>query len=315
MTAETRHPRCSDAAEQRDDPRAGSASPVLRWLLVEQPGPWGRDAVMESRLDHDVAAGLTRRAAAAGVRVLLIRRHGRAGHAPQGRRHWALATSRPGEEAVRWGRFQDDEELLDLPLTGPLPPEGDGAPHHDPTRAVYLVCAHGRHDTCCAVRGRGVAAALDAQAPGQVWECSHVGGCRFAANVVVLPHGLYYGGTTPESTTALVEATAAGRVVPGLLRGRSALPAAAQAAEHHAREQLGGEDLTAVDAFRLLGSSQAGDGSQLVRLAVTGTDRVLQVAVARVATGAPALLTCAARRPGAPSGWQLLHLDESTASG
>ena len=34
---------------------------------------------------------------------------------------------------------------------------------------------------------------MPAPGPADVWECSHLGGDRFAANVVVLPHGFYYG--------------------------------------------------------------------------------------------------------------------------
>ena len=64
---------------------------------------------------------------------------------------------------------------------------------------ILLVCTHGVHDTCCALRGRPVAAALAARWPGQVWECSHVGGDRFAPNVVVLPDGFYYGNLDPET--------------------------------------------------------------------------------------------------------------------
>ena len=46
---------------------------------------------------------------------------------------------------------------------------------------MLLVCTHGVHDTCCAVRGRPVAAALARRWPEATWECSHVGGDRFAA--------------------------------------------------------------------------------------------------------------------------------------
>ena len=239
MTVVHRPSRCSDDARDRGDPRAGSAAPVDRWFLVEQPGPWGRDALLSSRLDGGVATGVSRRAATAGARVLLVRRHGRAGHAAQGRRHWALVDSRPGHEAVRWGRFERDEELLDVPLHGPVTSRAHEGPG-DASRPVYLVCAHSRHDTCCALRGREVAAALDGLAPGRVWECSHVGGCRFAANVVVMPHGLYYGGVTPAATAGLVEAAERGLVVPDLLRGRSSLPVAVQAAQDHARRARGG---------------------------------------------------------------------------
>lgn len=310
MTTTRRAPRCADAADGRGDPRAGSASPVRRWFLLEQPGPWGRDALTSSRLDPAVAAAVSRRAAAAGARVLLVRRHGRAGHTPQGRRHWALVDSRPGSEAVRWGRFEHDEELLDVPVDGHVVPSSHEGPG-DATRPVYLACAHGRHDTCCAVRGREVAAALDELAPGRVWECSHVGGCRFAANVVVLPHGLYYGGVTPSSAPGLVDASENGHVVPDLLRGRSSLPAEVQAAQHHVRGVLAGGS-THVDALRPLSTRGLDDGSVAVELEhVPG--RVLRATVRQGSSGRPTLLTCAATRPATPLGWELVDLSEHDA--
>ncbi len=158
----------------------GTAFPATRLLLVEQPGPWGRAGLRGSRFDHATAAALEARAADAGLRVLAIRRPGRT---PRGaRRHWAIADCRPGHEALRWGGYGNDADLLELPLDGTAG-TSDEAP-------IYLVCAHSKHDTCCALRGRPVAAALAQERPGRVWECSHVGGERFAANVLVLPGGL-----------------------------------------------------------------------------------------------------------------------------
>ncbi len=339
MTPAPRAPRCADAAALRGDPRAGTAVPVTRWLLVEQPGPWGRDALVSSRLDAAVAAEVSRRAGAAGVRVLLVRRHGRAGQRIHGRRHWAVVDSRPGSEAIRWGRFEPDAQLLEVPLHGPVVP-GPHAGPGDPARPVYLACTHGRHDTCCAVRGREVAAALDDLAPGRVWECSHVGGCRFAANVVVLPHGLYYGGVTPATAAALVEATEAGHVVPDLLRGRSSLPPEVQAAQHYARVTIAAAGTggalagvagagSALDAGAATGGALAGavmsvdglrpvstrprdDGSVSVGLEQAGLGR-LQVSVRRLPVGPPALLTCAATRVSPPLGWEFVSLTQDPA--
>ena len=48
--------RCSFAADERGDPLAGTASPALGFLLIEQPGPWGRLALTDSRLDPEWGA-------------------------------------------------------------------------------------------------------------------------------------------------------------------------------------------------------------------------------------------------------------------
>ena len=60
-------------------------------------------------------------------------------------------------------------------------------PHVHP---LVLVCTNGRHDPCCATFGRPLARVLREGAQrDDVWECSHIGGDRFAANIVILPEG------------------------------------------------------------------------------------------------------------------------------
>jgi hypothetical protein len=222
--------RCSEAAEERGDPREGTAAPAPRWFLVEQPGPWsGRDALRQSQLDPAVGAAIAERTSRLGIRANLIRRPGRT-EAGQ-RRRWAYVDSRPGQESVRWGSFGADTELLDVPL--------DGSAGEPSTEPLYLVCTHGKHDTCCALRGRPVVEALAAIRPDQTWETSHVGGDRFAANLVTLPHGLYYAHVSAATVERFVTAYEDGRLLEPWLRGRSAYPAPVQAAQHHARVALG----------------------------------------------------------------------------
>ena len=273
--------RCALRAQLRGDPMLGTAFPAARLLLVEQPGPWGHRGLRESHFDPTVAGAVERRANAAGVRVQLIRRPGRT---PRGAlRRWALADTRDGIESLHWGTYEHDADLLDLPLDGTA-----GAADLEP---LYLVCAHSKHDTCCALRGRPVAAALAAERPGRVWECSHVGGDRFAANVLVLPVGLLYGRVLPFAAPEFVAAAEAGEVIGALLRGRIGLPAPAQAALAFAHEHLAlrrRRDLTVEHVSPVL------DGAALVRLRSPHglLDVTLQVEKV-AATG----LTCSNPRP------------------
>src|SRR5690242_15251559 len=108
--------RCSVRALTRGDSPVATASPAQRWLLIEQPGPWGRDALAESRFDRAVAAELARRARAENVRLLLVRRPDER-LADSGRR-WAYADSRPGREGLWWSVRADDADLLDAPWDG-----------------------------------------------------------------------------------------------------------------------------------------------------------------------------------------------------
>jgi len=84
-----------------------------------------------------------------------------------------------------------------------------------------------------------VAAALASRWPELVWECSHIGGDRFASNVVLLPDGFYYGNLDPESALTTVDAHLAGRVLPDRLRGMARFVPPVQAAVIAAYQHYG----------------------------------------------------------------------------
>ncbi|GAA1431911.1 hypothetical protein GCM10009616_20090 [Microlunatus lacustris] len=281
--------RCADAAGRRDDPRVGTAPPARRWLLLEHPGPWPVDAVAGSGLDPAVLGRLTAAAARTATRILLIRRPGRSA-APE-RRTWLLSGPALGTVEGRWRADADlDDAVAALEAPDPDPVEGPSAP-------VLLVCAHGVHDTCCAVRGRPVAAALAQAHPGQVWECSHVGGDRFAPNVVVLPDGYYYGGLEATTAVATVAAHLAGRVLTEHLRGMSRFSPAQQAAvvaAHAAYGPLAAGEVV-VAGSRHEGAYGAPGSRTVVDLRVAGLPGAVQAEVLAVRRP-PARLTCRAVR-------------------
>jgi hypothetical protein len=281
----------------RGDSALATAAPAQRWLLIEQPGPWGRDALTESRFDARVARLLAARARREDVRVLLVRRPGDR-LADSGRR-WAYVDSRIGHEGLWWSVRATDADLLTAPWNGSV-----GEPAQGPT---YLVCTHGGHDACCALRGRPLARALPASRPAAVWECSHLGGDRFAANALVLPHGFYYG-RVPEDGAELVAAHEHGRVALPWLRGRAGLPPPVQAAQHFAREELG---LLGVDDLAPRGVVPLVSDGEAERWQVTlaGPDDA-DVVVGVESRPSPEMvhLTCQAVRPGRVRTWHRLSL-------
>jgi hypothetical protein len=221
--------RCAIRADERDDPMLGTAFPAARLLLVEQPFPWGPEGLRTSRFERETALALEARGREVGVRVQAIRGLGR--DPDRLARRWTSVDTRDASRSMRSGEFGHDAELLELPLDGSA-----GEPDPEP---LYLVCTHGRHDPCCAERGRPVIARLTAARPGRVWQASHLGGCRFAPTVLALPDGTMYGRVPPHAVEDLVAATDAGEVMLELLRGRIGLAPAAQAAVAFAAEQLG----------------------------------------------------------------------------
>jgi hypothetical protein len=233
--------RCSVASEDRQDDLAGTATHLTALLLVEHQGPWGASAPGDSRLPEPVRRHL---ATHKNIKVLLARRHHRAHRGSEFR----LFLCFPARRLLFTSTFVDPEELTSLDLDAVSRGE---VPHW--TRVdgpLFGVCTHGRHDACCAERGRPVASALTASHPAETWEISHMGGDRFAANMVVLPEGLYYGRMEPESASEVARLHESGRLDLGRLRGRSSYPMPVQYAEIALRRQIGEDRLDAVRLVR-----------------------------------------------------------------
>ena len=227
--------RCTHCAGSHTGRRPCFATATQKsraWLLIEHPGPWGRD------IDHAVPPGpladAIERATRHGVRVQFIRRSGRRRATPP---LLVYAGYSGGPVWLEERELADHSELagLDLAAVGAGRAPGFGTPV---TRPLLLVCAHGRHNACCARFGVPLARALHRRF-ADVWETTHVGGDRYAANLVCLPHALYYGDLDETRAAEAAEAYRKGKVVLENYRGRAGFPEPVQAAEHFVRAHTG----------------------------------------------------------------------------
>ncbi|TDD78052.1 sucrase ferredoxin [Actinomadura rubrisoli] len=230
---------------------ASATTKARSWLLIEHPGPWPER--VEELAEPAPIAEAVRAARAAGVRPQLIRRPGRRRGTPPIQVYAAFSR---GTEVWMEGReLADPAELaeLDLGALAAGTPPGFGDLVAGP---VLLVCTHGRRNACCARTGAPLARALSERFDRFVWETTHVGGDRFAANLVCLPHGLSYGDLGETEALAAVDAYLRGEVVLDRLRGRAGLPEPWQAAEHFVRAHTGLLGLDAVAVRSVTGTSR-----------------------------------------------------------
>lgn len=289
--------RCSSESRVFGDPMEGTASTVRSFLVVEFAGPWGVEALSDSRLDAEVKERLRTLEASTGIRPLLMRRPRRRGRA--GTR--VLAAHAAGQDPwTETALLADPRELLDVDLT-PLA-DGRSLGLEVNEGPVFLVCTHGRHDACCAERGRPLYAAMGEEAPGLAWEVSHIGGDRFAPNVLVLPYGLYYGRLDAGDVPAFVGAHRAGLLDLDHLRGRSAYAFPVQVAEIHLRRHLG---VAGVAPLPLVERSRSGRET-LVVFAVEGDRWEVRV---HTEPGEARQLTCSAPRPARPLVHRLIAIE------
>lgn len=279
--------RCAIAAADRDEPLFATASQVPGWLLVEVRGAWGQDAVHESDLGTHVPAHWKEQLRRRGLRVVCIRSQVR--RKVEGVRLFTCAARRPGAEpSVLWhrqvGSLADVAEATEHLAANVDPGVGwtiDASP-------IFLVCTNGRHDQCCANLGRPLIRALrETQWSDRVWESSHVGGDRFAANVVALPRSLYFGRVDPAGASTLLQGLHDGRLDLERFRGRTSLTAAEQAVEHFVRQEFAVDDVDGV----VVGPRDS-DGVFTAHIG----DRSVAVRISRLMTVVDTPLTC--RGPG-----------------
>lgn len=236
--------RCSLLALAGEEQLAGTAPRARRWVCVEQRGAWPSD------LSAHPEPALAALAAAPGWRLLLIRRPGRRGEAGAPLRVY-LADTSPGASRVTTFTVGGPEELAGFVPPGPDEPL-PGLPVTDP---LLLVCTHGRRDRCCAVDGRTLALSVVDAGEQHVWECSHLGGHRFAPTALVLPTGYAYGRLDPAAAIAARKAAFPGEVDTARCRGRSTWSPTGQVAELAVRAATGMRDADALQVTDTAGGA------------------------------------------------------------
>jgi hypothetical protein len=205
-----------------DEPMAGTADPVDVWLMLEYRPVWTNRALTDNELAEPVRTWLeaeTARLRAQGLKVRpqFIRQ-------PEiDRADTRLVIGHAGGTIVVSSEGYRD--LLDQDVAALLETRSQTC------EPLYFVCTNGQRDVCCARFGRPVYPRLRERLGDRVWQTTHLGGHRFAANVLVLPQGAVYGRVTPEAVDDFVDTIERGELAFDYLRGRSCYPPAVQAAE------------------------------------------------------------------------------------
>jgi hypothetical protein len=251
---------CSVLSAELGEPLAGTAATQSAWLVLEQPGPWGRDAVVESQLDPALGAELEGRTSGNGVRLALIRRPGVGQEHDPVLRRWFAASTHPDRTWLATGVVEQPTDLLriDFALLDAGKPEAVAALEHELIdEPLLLVCTNGKRDQCCATLGRKIAVSVDAldradrgaDATPAVWEVTHLGGHKFSPTAVLLPHGYIYGRIDAARALRILGAARKGSLVMDGLRGRTTWSRAGQAAEIAVRAAIEEHGLSTVSVI------------------------------------------------------------------
>jgi hypothetical protein len=277
---------CSELSRRSAEKTFGTASIGAVWMLLEYPHGWGRGALEDSALSPAVKDFFRQTLARIKhSRILFIK-------TDRGRRdermNLFVVRCREREPFVVRLRLKDYDDVRSLDINEAA--SGRDLQGGELTKEpLHLVCTHGRRDKCCAKFGIPVYNALRECEGENVWQCSHVGGDRFAANVVCFPHGLFYAHMTEETARGVVSEYRAGRVVTEKFRGRACYLGFTQAAEFFARAESGLVDL---DALRFRSSVPEGPSAWRVRFVEEGARRMHELLVASRASEFRNFVTC-----------------------
>lgn len=257
---------CSEHSLSLNEPLFATAPRIESWILLEYPLHYTKKAFEESSLPEEVKVYLSEALdAIPHSRLLMIKKDSVTQHS--GIDLWLASTHSTYQHMVRY-RLNDYSDLLSVDVRSFL---SAPAPAIEPERApLYLVCTNGKRDPCCARYGLPVYIEMKKYARQDVWQSSHMGGHRFAANLILLPYGIYYGRLRPADSERFVELSRAGQIDLEHYRGRTCYTQPQQAAEYFLRKQSGNN---AIDDLRLVSTDEVALDQWLVQFESHSGDR------------------------------------------
>ena len=229
------HEYCAEIALAEGETLPGTAEEVDVWIMLEYLPSWSAKATTDNSLAPATRAwleGLSDAVAARGLKPRLqwIRR-------PE-RDHAGVTLMIAAGSGLHWVEAAAYDALAtrsldDVLAVAPL------------TERRYFVCTNGKRDLCCAHFGLPTYAALRERVGDRVWQTTHVGGHRFAPNVLTLPRAALYGRVQPSDVDAFVDAIESDRLAVPWLRGRT----------HHRPEVQAAEAALAARGFDVSGNA------------------------------------------------------------
>ena len=231
---------CSQVSTEANEPMLGTALPTETWILIEYTAGWSPKPFENNNLPPAVQNYLKNAVdALTFCRPLMIKQPGRNSDTLK----MFVVHSSPENPKIFSFDLTSYDEICAIGFEALLKTEPQNS-----LKDLYLVCAHGKRDKCCAKFGLPVYDALKNIVGDNVWQVSHVGGHRFAAVCIYLPYGFYYGKLTPAGGKTLINHHNEGKIWIEKFRGRSCISHPVQVAEVYFRQN---HPVAGLDALQL----------------------------------------------------------------
>lgn len=258
---------CSQLSLEANEQLFGTASKTDVWFLLEYTDTWAAKAFNSSKLPESVKERLSYYTdSIPDSRIQLIKQ---SSHLTSPINFY-IGISHEQNPLLYQFQLERYEDLLRLNISDIL--EG-GSKYKSfvVEEPLFLVCTNGNRDKCCAKYGLRVYREMLKLDGSSVWQCTHIGGHRFAANVLCFPHGIYYGRIRDNEISALMEEYTKGRVYLEGYRGRSCYPPHVQAADYFLRTETGVREIS---AFHLSEIKNVAQDSWIVKFFDTDSGKI-----------------------------------------
>lgn len=260
-----KHRFCTDLCHERGEPLAGTGDAPQRALMLAWPrGKW-RTPRWESIGMSEELSDAIHHASHSGLHVALVDKV-------------EAADTLPTLTALPEGISADFDKEADLVSAILGYTDGTLFEGRRDDRTVVICCTDSRRDACCAKHGFSTYKALVEQADQSrfhIVQATHIGGCRFAASLIVFPQRQRYGRMSAAQAPDFLAALAKNEVYLPAYKGRSDSPEPLQVAEIAVlnwmkRNKLGN------GSVRFKGNipEEAGEGTKLVLNAEIGETRL-----------------------------------------
>ncbi|MBP6085400.1 hypothetical protein KA517_04155 [Candidatus Gracilibacteria bacterium] len=280
---------CADDSRHNHENFVGTASPVECWLLVTYPQPWGASAFLESTIPSAVKnhmQSIYQQTECSRIQVITQDSHEQLA--------CYLAISQENRQQLFRFDLQSYEDILAISWEAVISKPEDYQ-HHLVNESLTLICTNTAHDPCCGQYGNALFEATKSRP--QVWQTNHLGGDRFAANVVVLPQGIYYRRVSKDNLIAIQVATENQTYYLPNLGGRSYYDRHTQIAEQYLyTNQLTANTSPRWHLWQLVASESQGEGQSVITFA-DAQKKLYHVQVTKRTTDQKALLNCHATQP------------------
>jgi hypothetical protein len=229
---------CSLDSLDADEEMFGTATRADVWFLLEYRGRWSGSAYKDSKIPKAVKSHLNKALKSVpDSRLQLIKKHENKDETLK----FFIAVSKEKNPRLYEFVLSDYDDLLSLDIKKCMKSK-----KHVSEGNIYIMCTNGEYDICCGKFGMPVYLDLANGAYGRnMWQTNHIGGHRFAATFVCLPHGIVYGRVREGSVAeSLIEYYEQGKVNISRYRGRSCHVSEAQAAEYYLRKETGEAEIS-----------------------------------------------------------------------